>query len=212
VGTGAPKPRRSRRPRQPWHYVLLAGVFFVVAVAAISVIGVLAEHHVGKLVELPAAVMAGALVGAAAMLRIAYVIGVRDPAMGRQLQSAAHAVAAGEEVPGSLAAALRKGPPDDRRPRWRQGRVRIAGQSVTWRCRGTGGERDLTGGEFTSERRVDLAYREMTLRLPDSWTGADVRVVTLQVNGEEMELAAPAQVLEIIRRALAGTGGPPVTR
>lgn len=45
----------------------------------------------------------------------------------------------------------------------------------------------------------------MTLSLPSYYQGENVRVLTLHADGADVELAAPAQLLEIIRYGLART-------
>jgi hypothetical protein len=45
----------------------------------------------------------------------------------------------------------------------------------------------------------------MTLSLPSYYKGENVRVITLHAGGTDIELAAPAQLLEIIRYSLART-------
>jgi len=204
MGTEGPK---RWRPRRPWHYLLLAGVFFVVVIAASSVGAILAAHHVGRLQELPIAVTGAGIAGILAMLRLAYVTGVRDPAIEKRTEAAARAAGTGQPVPARLPVALRAAPPEVRGPRWRHGRVRITPQRVTWKRLGAGRERDLTGGRFISERGADLTYTEMALRVPGSWPLLSITVVTLRKDGQDVELAAPASVIEILRHALARGGG-----
>ncbi len=45
----------------------------------------------------------------------------------------------------------------------------------------------------------------MTLSLPSYYWGENVRVITLHAGGTDIELAAPAELLEIIRYSLART-------
>jgi hypothetical protein len=52
---------------------------------------------------------------------------------------------------------------------------------------------------------VDWIYTDMTLSLPSSYKGENVRVMTLRSGGIDLELAAPAQLIEIIRYSLART-------
>jgi hypothetical protein len=42
----------------------------------------------------------------------------------------------------------------------------------------------------------------MTLSLPDVYKDENVRVLTVHVNGADVELAAPASLLEIVRYAI----------
>ncbi len=69
----------------------------------------------------------------------------------------------------------------------------------------TGRARDLTGAQCTGERQLDPGYTELTLSLPYYYRGENVRIVTLHAAGTDIELAAPAQLLEIIRYSLART-------
>lgn len=88
--------------------------------------------------------------------------------------------------------------------RWKYGRVKITPQSVAW-APFVGRTRDLTGAQCTGGRRIDPTYTEMTLRLPSCYKGESVRVITLHAEGTDTELAAPAQLLEIIQHSLART-------
>ena len=45
----------------------------------------------------------------------------------------------------------------------------------------------------------------MTLSLPSYYRGENVRVMTLRAGGTDIELAAPAKLLEIIRYSVART-------
>jgi len=87
--------------------------------------------------------------------------------------------------------------------------VKITSKAVAWAPL-AGRGRDLTGAQCTGGRRIDRTYTEMTLRLPAYYQGESVRVITLHADGTDIELAAPAQLLEIIRYSLARTtpGGP----
>src|ERR1700692_2640436 len=86
----------------------------------------------------------------------------------------------------------------------RGGRVKITPQSVAW-VPLTGRARDFTGAQCTGGRQIDPTYTEMTLSLPSYYKGENVRVITLHTGGTDIELAAPAQLLEIIRYSLART-------
>ena len=68
-----------------------------------------------------------------------------------------------------------------------------------------GRARDLTDARRSGVRAIDRIYADMTLYLPSSWKGENVRVMTLRSGGTDLELAAPAQLLEIIRYCLART-------
>ena len=52
---------------------------------------------------------------------------------------------------------------------------------------------------------IDTTYTEITLNLPSYYKGENVRVITLHAGGTDIELAAPARLLEIIRYSLART-------
>jgi hypothetical protein len=82
--------------------------------------------------------------------------------------------------------------------------VKLTSQSVVW-VPLTGRARDLTGAQCTGDRRIDTTYTEMTLSLPSYYKGENVRVITLHAGGTDLELAAPARLLEIIRYSLART-------
>jgi hypothetical protein len=69
----------------------------------------------------------------------------------------------------------------------------------------TGRARDLTAAQCTGDRRIDTTYTEITLNLPSYYEGENVRVITLHAGGTDIELAAPARLLEIIRYSLART-------
>jgi hypothetical protein len=80
--------------------------------------------------------------------------------------------------------------------------VKITPRSLVW-APAIGRSRDLTDAQCAGVRAVDPIYADMTLWLPASWKGEDVRVMTLRSDGIDLELAAPAQLLEIIRYRLA---------
>ena len=82
--------------------------------------------------------------------------------------------------------------------------VKITPQSLVW-VPVIGRARDLTDAQCAGERAIDWIYADMTLRLPSSYKGENVRVMTLRSDGIDLELAAPAQLLEIIRYRLART-------
>jgi hypothetical protein len=66
----------------------------------------------------------------------------------------------------------------------------------------TGRARALTDTQCTGSRQIDRTYTEMTLSLPSYYKGEDVRVMTLHAGETDIELAAPARLLEIIRYSL----------
>lgn len=69
----------------------------------------------------------------------------------------------------------------------------------------TGQVRDLTGARCTGERRPDHTYTDLALSLPGHYRGENVMVITLHASGTDVELAAPAWLLAIIRYSLART-------
>ncbi|HUA43347.1 MAG TPA: hypothetical protein VMA32_17360 [Streptosporangiaceae bacterium] len=106
---------------------------------------------------------------------------------------------AGQPLSGGFAANLRDLAP---------GRVRITPYSVTWTRGASGRTRDLTGAQCTGERQGDRGDATANLRLPDYYKGEDIRVITLHAGGTDVELAAPAPLLEILRYSVAKTAVP----
>ncbi len=194
-----------RAPQQPVRYVLLAAGFFVLAVAG-SVLGTVADaQHVSALSHL-AAILVGVLLALViGMVRMAYLTGVRGPSLARQVTAMVQAMDAGQQVSGRFQAALRELGPGSPLDRWKRGRVVITAGSATWVRRMTGRTIDLTGAQCTGGRKPDPGYKDMTLTLPSYYKGEIIGVMTLHANGTDMELAAPAQLLEILRYSLAGT-------
>jgi hypothetical protein len=188
--------------RRPGRYVLRATGFFAVAVAGVVMGTVASAHHMNGLNGLAVGIVGIALGLAIGMLSKAYMTEVRIPMQARSLTAMSQAVDAGQAVSGEFKAGLRDLALGV--TRWKQGRVKITPQSVVWVSL-TGRARDLTGAQYTGGRRIDLTYTEMTLSLPSSYKGENVRVITLHTGGTDIELAAPAQLLEIIRYSLART-------
>jgi hypothetical protein len=183
--------------------MLLAVTFFVVVVAATAVGTIADAHHIFGLSHL-AALVAGAsfwlLVG---MLWTAYVAGVRGPSYARQVSKMVQAADAGQQVSGGFRAALRDVVPGAPLTRWKGGRVVITAGSVIW-VRGVSNRATvLTGAECTGQRRLDRGYKDMTYNMPDLYKGEIIGVITLHANGADMELAAPAQLLEVLKYNLA---------
>jgi hypothetical protein len=52
---------------------------------------------------------------------------------------------------------------------------------------------------------LDLGYTDANLTLPGYYKGENLRVITLHANGTDVEVAAPAQLLDILRHSLART-------
>ncbi len=191
----------GRRPRR---YVLRATGFFAVAVAGIVLGTVASAHHMNVLNGL-AVGLVGIMLGLAiGMLSKAYMTGVSTPVRTRPLIAMSQAMDAGQAVSGEFKAGLRDVTPGVPRTRWKHGRVKITPQSVIW-VPLTGRARDLTGAQCTGGRQIDPTYTEMTLGLPSYYRGENVRVITLHAGGTDVELAAPARLLEIIRYSLART-------
>lgn len=190
--------RRRRRP-----YVLRAVGFSTLALAAIVVGTVFEDDNLSGPSHL-AAIAAGLSLGllAGALYR-AYETEKRIPALARQLTAMRQAMDAGEPVSGRFVACLRAPiAADPPRARWMYGRMMITPQSVVWVRRVNGRARDLTGAQCGSERKPDRGYTEMTLSVPACYRGENVQVLTLHVNGADVELAAPARLLEVIRYAV----------
>jgi hypothetical protein len=188
-------------PRRPWRYVLRATCFFAVAVAGIVMGTVASAHHMDVLNGLAVGIVGISLGLAIAMLSRAYMTEVRIPARTRPLIAMSQAMGAGQAVSGEFKAGLREVTPGVPRTRWKHGRVKITPRSVVW-VPLMGRARDLTGAQCTGSRQIDPTYTEMTLSLPSYYKGEDVRVMTLHAGGTDIELAAPARLLEIIRYSL----------
>jgi hypothetical protein len=199
----------ARRPRR---YVRRAIGFFAIAVAGIVLGSVASAHHMDGLSGLAAGFVGISLGLAIGMLATAYATGHRIPGRAQRLAAMSHAMDAGQPVSGKFEAGLRDlAPPRGAPPtRWRQGRVMITPQSVVWTSLITRRARDLTGAQCTGGRQPDPTYTELTLVLPSDYRGENVRIMTLHADGAHIELAAPAQLLEIIRYSLArATRGAP---
>jgi hypothetical protein len=193
--------RASRRRRRP--YVLPAVGFSGLALVAIVVGTVFEDDNLSGPSHM-AAIVGGLSLGLlAGTLYRAYETEKRVPALARQLTAMRQAMDAGEPVSGRFVAFLRVPiAAAPLRARWMYGRMMITPQSVLWVRRVNGRARDLTGAQCGSERKSEPAYTEMTLSVPDVYKGENVRVLTVHVNGADVELAAPASLLEIIRYAV----------
>jgi hypothetical protein len=189
---------------RPRRYVLRATGFFAIAVAGIVMGTVASAHHMSSLNGLAVGIVGIALGLAIAMLSKAYLTQVRIPVRARPLIAMSQAMDAGQAVSGEFKAGLRDLALGVPRTRWKHGRVKITPQSVVW-VPLTGRARDLTGAQCTGGRQIDPTYTEMTLSLPSYYRGENVRVITLHAGGTDIELAAPAKLLEIIRYSLART-------
>jgi hypothetical protein len=190
--------------RRPGRYVLRATGFFAVAVAGIVLGTVASAHHMDGLNGLAVGIVGITLGFAIGMLSKAYMTEVRIPVRTRPLIAMSQAMDAGQPVSGEFKAGLRDVTPGVPRTRWKHGRVKITPQSVIW-VPLTGRARDLTGAQCTGGRQIDPTYTEMTLSLPSYYKGENIRVITLDSGGTDIELAAPAQLLDIIRYSLART-------
>ena len=163
---------------------------------------VASAHHMNGLNGLAVGIVGIALGLAIAMLSRAYMTEVRIPMLTQPLIAMTQAMEAGLAVSGEFKAGLRDLALP--RTRWKHGRVKITPQSVVW-VPLTGRARDLTGAQCTSGRQIDPTYSEITLSLPSYYKGENVRVITLHAGETDIELAAPAQLLDIIRYSLART-------
>jgi hypothetical protein len=190
--------RRRKRP------ALRATGFFAVVVAGIVMATVASDHHLEVLNGVAAGILAITLAIAVGQVIKAYQTQVRLPVQTRPLIAMSQAMDARQLVSGEFKAGLRDVTPGVPRTRWKHGRVKITPQSVVW-VPLTGRARDLTGAQCTGDRRIDTTYTEMTLSLPSYYKGENVRVITLHAGGTDLELAAPARLLEIIRYSLART-------
>jgi hypothetical protein len=76
---------------------------------------------------------------------------------------------------------------------------------LIWTRRMTGRARDLGGAQCTHERKPDLGYTDASLTLPSYYKGENLRVITLHASETDVELAAPAQLLEILLYSVATT-------
>jgi hypothetical protein len=161
-------------------------------------------HHMNALSELAAGIVGITLVIAVGPIVKAYQTQVRLPVQTGPLIAMSEAMDAGQLVSGEFKAGLRDVTPGVPRRRWKHGRVKLTPASVVW-VPLTGRARDLTGAQCTGDRRIDTTYTEMTLSLPSYYEGENVRVITLHAGGTDLELAAPARLLEIIRYSLART-------
>jgi hypothetical protein len=190
--------RRRKRP------ALRATGFFAVVVAGIVMATVASAHHMDVLNGVAVGILGITLGIAVGQLIKAYQTQVRLPVQTRPLIAMSQAMNARQLVSGEFKAGLRDVTPGVPRTRWKHGRVKITPQSVVW-VPLTGRARDLTGAQCTGDRRIDTTYTEMTLSLPSYYKGENVRVITLHAGGTDLELAAPARLLEIIRYSLART-------
>jgi hypothetical protein len=190
--------RRRKRP------ALRATGFFAVAVAGIVMGTVASAHHMDVLNGVAVCIVGITLGIAGGQLIKAYQTEVRLPVQTRPLIAMSQAMDAGQPVSGEFKAGLRDVTPGVPPTHWKHGRVKITPQSVIW-VPLTGRARDLTAAQCTGDRQIDTTYTEITLNLPSYYKGENVRVITLHAGGTDIELAAPARLLEIIRYSLART-------
>ena len=134
---------------------------------------------------------------------IAHILGrSRDRSFGEQLDALAAAMKEGQVISTEFQAALHETIPGSSQPhQWKRGQVRIFPQSVIWERR-RGRVHNLTGSECASERQPDWPGADRRLTLP-GYQAASIRVLALRIGGKEVELAAPNQVIEVIRYDLA---------
>lgn len=191
----------SPRPRR---YVLRAIGCFAIAIAGIALGTAATAHRMNGLNGLAVGIVGVALGLTVAMLAPAYRAQVPVPRQVRRLTAMSEAMGAGQAHSGTFKAVLRdptQGPPSTR---WTHGRVKVTPQSLVW-MPSIGRARDLTDAQCVGVRPIDWIYADMTLTLPASFKGGNVRVMTLRSDGTDLELAAPAQLLEIIGSCLART-------
>jgi hypothetical protein len=191
----APRPKR---------YVLRAIGCFAIAVAGIVLGTVASAHRMDALNGLAVGIVGIALALTIGMLAKAYRAKVPLPRQARRLIAMSEAMDAGQALSGKFKAVLRDPTQGVPSTRWTHGRVKITPRSVVW-MPAIGRARDLTDAQCAGVRAIDRIYADMTLYLPSSWKGENVRVMTLRSGGTDLELAAPAQLLEIIRYCLART-------
>lgn len=206
---------------RPVRCVLLAAGSLVLAVAGLVVGTVSDAHQLSGFSRLGAIVFALGLVLMINFLGRAYFTGVSVPSLAQQVTVMVQAMEAGQPVSGSFWAGLRNPGSEEgswpgsddpfplpgqapRLARWLTGQVVITPESVIWR-RTAGRARDLTGAECTGDRRPDPSYTEMTLTMPRLYMGEHLKVITLHVNGTDVELVAQVQLVEILRYSLART-------
>ena len=168
-------------------------------------------HNMTGLSHLAAILVGVALALGIATLIRAYRDEVRVPSLAREFTAMVQAMDAGQPVSGSFSASLRDLLPGaPLRTRWLSGRVMITPESVVWTRSVTRSARDLSRARCTGERKRDPSYTEMSLTIPTSYRGENIRVLTLRADGAadgaDVELAAPAQLLDIIRYSLGRTG------
>ena len=135
---------------------------------------------------------------------IARVLGRRrDRLFAERLDALAAAMKSGQAISAKFQAALHETMPGSSRPhRWKRGQVRISPQAVIWERRGQ--VRNLTGSECASERQPDWSGADRRLMVP-GYQAASIQVLTVRIGRKEVELAAPKQVIEVIRYCLADT-------
>lgn len=172
--------------------------------AGIALGSVASAHGLTLLNGLALVIVPVALVLSIAMLARAYRVRVPVPRQARRLIATSDAMAAGQPLSGKFRAVLRDPTQGVPTTRWKHGRVKISPQSVVW-IPVVGRARDLTDAQCRGVRAIDLIYADMTITFPSSFKGQDVRVMTLRSDGIDLELAAPAQLLDIIRHRLART-------
>jgi hypothetical protein len=190
--------------RRPKRYILRAIGCFAIAVAGIVLGTVASAHHMDALNGLAVGIVGVALGFTVAMLAGAYKAKVPVPRQARRLIAVSEALDAGQALSGKFKAFLRDPTQGVPSTRWTRGRVKITPQSLAWEP-AIGRARDLTDAQCVGVRAIDRNYADMTLWLPTSWQGENVRVMTLRSDGTDLELAAPAQLLEIIRSCLTRT-------
>jgi hypothetical protein len=187
---------------RPRRYVLRAVVCFAIAVAGVALGVVATAHHLSALNGLAVLVVGVALGFTVASLSQAYRTSVGIPVRAQRLAAMSQARDAGQTASGGFKAGLRVLPPEARPTRWRVGQVKMTPQSVTWAPL-IGRAHDLTGLQRTGDRRVDSGFTDISLSFPNAWRGEGVRVIKLHGEAADLEVVAPAQLLEILTYTLA---------
>lgn len=125
----------------------------------------------------------------------------RDRAFGEKLNALAAAMKAGQPISAGFRAALHEiAPGSSRHHRWKRGQVQISPSAVLWASRGQVTE--LTGASCADERLPDWPGADRRLTLP-GYQATSIWVLPLRIRGVELEIAAPDEIIEIIRYALS---------
>ena len=123
---------------------------------------------------------------------------LRGRSLARRIGKLALATHAGQGVSVTLPAALHGGQAAPLRPHaWKAGRLKITPSLVSWQ-RGVlrrGQSRDLSGAQYIRQRRPDWSGTDRRLAVR-GYLAPSMRVLTLQVDGEEIEIALPSEAID----------------